>query len=103
MWATFTKYQKKSPRVAETDRRPEDDLVVLVAHIHIDCYRQTDNPIYIYHSIILLERALSTSKFNFQFKLLLIRLYTLVGAFKRVIEIYDTLEIKQILHDTMRY
>ena len=54
-------------------------------------------------AILLLEYALHRSKFNFHFKILLIRLYIQLGVCNRAWEIYQTMDVKQIQHDTLSY
>jgi hypothetical protein len=58
---------------------------------------------WIYDSIMLLEDALEKSKFNYHFKILLIRLYLELGVYTRPAQLFESLEIKQIQHDTLSY
>ena len=51
----------------------------------------------------MLEDGLRTSKYNYQFRLLLTRLYAKLGAFERCMEHFDHLEIKYIQHDTLSH
>ena len=50
---------------------------------------------------VLLEQGIKKSKFNYAFKLLLMRIYLLLGAFERVVAIYTSLDIKHMQHDSM--
>lgn len=51
--------------------------------------------------IVLLEKGLISSKYNHQFKLLLIRAYLNIGVNSRAKEIYQSLDIKYVLHDSV--
>lgn len=54
-------------------------------------------------AVILLEDGLERSKFNYLFKILLIRLYFELGVCHRALDISHSLDVKQILHDTLGY
>jgi hypothetical protein len=53
--------------------------------------------------IVLLEDGLSTSESNFQFRLLLSRLYAKLGAFGQSMVHCEDLDIKHIQYDTMSH
>ncbi|KAH0625639.1 hypothetical protein JD844_015229 [Phrynosoma platyrhinos] len=53
--------------------------------------------------LMLLEEGLTHSPSNAQFKLLLIRIYCILGAFEPVVELYSSLDAKHIQHDTIGY
>uniref|UniRef100_A0A7M4FA43 N-alpha-acetyltransferase 25, NatB auxiliary subunit n=1 Tax=Crocodylus porosus TaxID=8502 RepID=A0A7M4FA43_CROPO len=57
----------------------------------------------VWQSLTLLEEGLSHSPSNAQFKLLLIRIYCMLGAFEPVVELYSSLDAKHIQHDTIGY
>uniref|UniRef100_A0A670ITR6 N-alpha-acetyltransferase 25, NatB auxiliary subunit n=1 Tax=Podarcis muralis TaxID=64176 RepID=A0A670ITR6_PODMU len=56
-----------------------------------------------WHCLTLLEEGLAHSPSNAQFKLLLIRIYCMLGAFEPVVELYSSLDAKHIQHDTIGY
>ncbi|KAI3650071.1 hypothetical protein MP228_005703 [Amoeboaphelidium protococcarum] len=51
--------------------------------------------------ISLLKHGLGKSKFNVQFKLQLIRCLLYVGDFDEALSVYNSLDVKNILHDTV--
>lgn len=51
----------------------------------------------------MMEHALNASKHNYQLKLVLIRVYELLGAFSCAVAIYNTMGIKHVQHDTMSH
>lgn len=51
----------------------------------------------------MMEHALNASKHNYQLKLVLIRVYELLGAFSCAAAIYNTMGIKHVQHDTMSH
>lgn len=55
----------------------------------------------VWQSLTLLEEGLTHSPSNAQFKLLLIRIYCMLGAFEPVVELYSSLDAKHIQHDTI--
>jgi N-terminal acetyltransferase B complex non-catalytic subunit len=54
-------------------------------------------------AIGVLEYGLSKSKFNYNIKLLLIRLYIEIGVSKRAFELSESLDIKQMQFDALGY
>ena len=63
----------------KTERQYGDDYVVLAAHALLKKYREKQDVAFILHAIVLLETALAKSIYNFQFKIMLIRLYLIIG------------------------
>lgn len=51
----------------------------------------------------LLEQGLLRSGFNFQFRLLLVRLYHRLGACPRLLDHYDALDVKHVQHDSLSH
>lgn len=102
-WQSYLDALQYGESLEVTERQHGDDFVLLIAHRLLSCYKTTENTIYITQAIMILEKALLRSKFNFQFKLLLIRLYLQLGAFKAAFDIYQGMDIKYILHDTVGY
>ena len=100
-WLAYVKALDFGTALEQTERQHGDDFALLTAHRLIACYQSSKNIVYITQAIICLERALERSKFNFQFKLLLVRLYLQLGAFKAALDIYQCMDIKYILNDTV--
>jgi N-acetyltransferase B complex (NatB) non catalytic subunit len=94
-------------RVESTDRQPGDDYILLAAHRLLprpsdgsDRYADQGRVLEV---ITLLEAALVRSPFNFQFKLLAVRLYQEAGAVRRAFEIWRTLEVKHVQTATLSH
>ncbi|KAI8048031.1 N-acetyltransferase B complex non catalytic subunit-domain-containing protein [Gilbertella persicaria] len=97
-------YQEALPLgegLEKTEVQYGDEFVILAAHILLDLYYQHQQFVFLLQATALLEVALVKSVYNFQIKLLLVRMYTMMGVYKRPFEIYRTMEIKQIQFDTM--
>lgn len=95
-----------------TDRHPADDLCVLSAmcliklsFIEEDSIESIDDTgtSYILQATVLLEHAWSHSKSNFQISLLLVRLYSILGAGSLAMRAFQRLGVKQIQLDTLSY
>ncbi|KAJ3152288.1 N-alpha-acetyltransferase 25, NatB auxiliary subunit [Geranomyces variabilis] len=100
-------YKATVPLGADFDERelqPGDDYILLVAHTLLDRFaRNRDERAVLADVAAVLEYGLARSKFNYQIKLLLIRVYVELGVHKRMFEIAKTMDIKQIQHDTLSY
>lgn len=57
----------------------------------------------VWQALTLLEEGLTHSPSNAQFKLLLVRIYCVLGAFEPVVDLYSSLDAKHIQHDTIGY
>lgn len=55
----------------------------------------------VWQALTLLEEGLTHSPSNAQFKLLLVRIYCMLGAFEPVVDLYSSLDAKHIQHDTI--
>lgn len=100
----WTQYQEALPLgedLEKTEMQYGDEFVILASHLLLDLYIQHKDTDYLIQAVTLLEMALEKSVYNFQIKLILVRLYTLLGVYLRPLEIYRTMEIKQIQFDTM--
>ncbi|KND04408.1 uncharacterized protein SPPG_00138 [Spizellomyces punctatus DAOM BR117] len=88
----------------ERELQPGDDYLLLAVHILIQLYsRDRDRKNYLAEAVAVLEYGLQRSKFNFQIKLLLIRLYFELGVFQRMLDLAASLDVKQIQHDTLSF
>ena len=85
----------------ERERQYGDAFIVLAVHYLLDADNRDDSQIMM--CIAVLEYALGASKCNYEFKLLLIRLYYQLGAYQRALDLAETLDVRQIQHDTIRY
>ncbi|KAJ3043125.1 N-alpha-acetyltransferase 25, NatB auxiliary subunit [Rhizophlyctis rosea] len=91
-------------KLDERELQPGDDFLVLAAHILVDLYAANrDNEIPLYEAAAILEYGLLRSKFNFQIKLILIRVYYELGAYQKALALASTLDIKHIQNDTLSF
>lgn len=68
--------------LADTELQPADDLAVLAGQALVSLWKLVGGPEglnYLYNAVALLEYALSKSKEAYQFKVLLIRIYHMIG------------------------
>jgi len=87
----------------KTEVQFSDDYLLLAAHLILLNADDASNTNTVFQAIVLLEDGLTTSKYNFQIRLLLTRLYAKLGAFQKCMEHFDHLEIKYIQHDTLSH
>jgi N-terminal acetyltransferase B complex non-catalytic subunit len=95
----FGRYQSLIVDCLEsTDRQPGDDYLILAAHRLLPNTKSEryENGPAIIRAILVIEAGLAQSPFNFHFKLLLIRLYTTIGAVGRAFDLWSTLDVKHI-------
>jgi N-terminal acetyltransferase B complex non-catalytic subunit len=67
-----------------TDIRPNDCYALLAAHLIVDIAEDTDDHAVYWDAIGILEEALHYSPSNAQIKLLLVRLYSILGKYKHL-------------------
>ncbi|KAG0299446.1 N-alpha-acetyltransferase 25, NatB auxiliary subunit [Dissophora globulifera] len=89
--------------LSETERQYGDDYAIMAAHLLIDIHKETKSYFPLLNATFMLEQALSASKHNYQIKLVLVRIYELLGAFSCASGIYNTMSIKHIQHDTLSH
>lgn len=63
-----------------TDLQPGDDLLILAAEIFVNIWAITTDETHLYNAAVLLEFGLTKSKHAFQMRLMLIRIYRLLGT-----------------------
>ncbi|XP_028396566.1 N-alpha-acetyltransferase 25, NatB auxiliary subunit-like [Dendronephthya gigantea] len=94
--------EKFGENLLPTDFHPCDELALLAAHHLLDCCNIPDD-----HSncwlrvVITLESAIRNSPSNFQFKLLVSRLYCQLGAVGPCVTYLNSMDVKHILYDTL--
>ncbi|KAG0169915.1 N-alpha-acetyltransferase 25, NatB auxiliary subunit [Apophysomyces sp. BC1015] len=101
LWACYQDALPLGEGLEKTEWQYGDDYVILSAHILLDCYKEHQQMTILIQAIVLLETALTKSTYNFQIKLILVRLYNMLGIHTRPLQIYQTMDIKQIQFDTM--
>ncbi|KAJ6572909.1 N-acetyltransferase B complex non catalytic subunit-domain-containing protein [Mycena sp. CBHHK59/15] len=86
-----------------TELQPADDLVILAGNVFVSLWKMSGEENYLYNAVALLEFALTKSKQSFQVRLMLIRIYRLLGAPSLALEHYRVMQIKQVQHDTLSH
>ncbi|KAM4827335.1 N-alpha-acetyltransferase 25, NatB auxiliary subunit isoform 3-T3 [Thomomys bottae] len=87
----------------KTELQFSDYYCLLAVHVLIDVWRETGDETAVWQALTLLEEGLAHSPSNAQFKLLLVRIYCMLGAFEPVVDLYSSLDAKHIQHDTIGY
>ncbi|KAJ6547637.1 actin cytoskeleton organization protein [Mycena capillaripes] len=86
-----------------TELQPADDLAILAGNVFISLWKISSDEKYLYSAVALLEFALTKSKQSFQTRLMLIRIYRLLGVPSMALEHYRIMQIKQVQHDTLSH
>ena len=84
-----------------TEPQPTDPYIILIANI-LFTTPEIDEKI-ISETIVILEKALTQSAANYHMKLMLIKIYNLLGAVGASHTLLDTLDIKHIQYDSLGY
>jgi len=85
------------------DRSASDDCALAAARILMDLYVAGAEERVLVDAIVAARYGLALSPTNFQFKLVLLRLYRMAGAFDALYDLFLQLEVKHILLDTLSY
>ncbi|XP_078600401.1 N-alpha-acetyltransferase 25, NatB auxiliary subunit-like [Branchiostoma floridae x Branchiostoma japonicum] len=86
-----------------TDVQPSDSYLLMAVHIKYAEYLKTKKLSLLFEVIVMLEKGVACSPSNAQYKLILIKLYILLGAFQPCKKLYDNMEVKHIQQDTLGY
>jgi N-terminal acetyltransferase B complex non-catalytic subunit len=86
-----------------TELQPADDLAILVGHAFVSLWTTTKDESYLYNAAVVLEFALTKSRMSFQIRLLLVRIYRLLGASSLALDHYRAINIKQVQNDTLSH
>lgn len=73
----------------------------MAAHYLIDAWALTSEYSYLYDALVVLEYALKQTPTNFQVQILLMRLAGTLGSVQRIFEVWETMDIRNIMHDTL--
>nr|XP_005996450.1 PREDICTED: N-alpha-acetyltransferase 25, NatB auxiliary subunit isoform X4 [Latimeria chalumnae] len=85
----------------KTELQLSDNYCLHAVHMVLDIWNETGEEWPLWQCLCLLEEGLTHSPSNAQFKLLLIRIYCLLGAFEPVVDLYSSLDAKHVQHDTI--
>ncbi|KAG8964769.1 hypothetical protein FRC03_001380 [Tulasnella sp. 419] len=89
--------------LGEKELQPADDLALLACNALVSAWTISQNFKHLLKALVILEYASSRSKQNYQFRVLAIRLYRLLGANGPALDHYRLLDIKQVQTDTLSH
>ncbi|KAI0726631.1 actin cytoskeleton organization protein [Fomitopsis betulina] len=87
----------------DTELQPADDLALLSGQAFVGAWRAGGDAAYLYNAVAALEYASLRSKQSYKIRLLLIRIYRLLGAPSLALEHYRAINVKQIQNDTLAH
>jgi N-terminal acetyltransferase B complex non-catalytic subunit len=79
LWREYQDALPLGEGLEKTEMQYGDEFVILASHILLDLYREHKQVAILIQAISLLETALIKSIHNFQIKLILVRMYTMIG------------------------
>ncbi|KAI7874177.1 N-acetyltransferase B complex non catalytic subunit-domain-containing protein [Mucor mucedo] len=79
LWAEYQDALPLGEGLEKTEMQYGDEFVILASHILLDLYTEHKQAAFLIQAISLLEIALVKSIHNFQIKLILVRMYTMIG------------------------
>jgi N-terminal acetyltransferase B complex non-catalytic subunit len=88
--------------LTQTEPQPTDPYIILIANILLVANNELEDDI-VFQLIVIIEWALNRSPSNFYLKILLIKLYNIIGAVSASHKLLDSLDIKHIQHDSLGY
>ncbi|THG98979.1 hypothetical protein EW026_g3303 [Hermanssonia centrifuga] len=94
---------KHGKDLADTELQHADDLLALAAHAFVNSWKISGDQANLYNAITVLEFGLTRSKQAYQFRLMLIRIYHILGAPSLALEHYRLLNVKQVQTDTLSH
>ncbi|RDB21137.1 N-alpha-acetyltransferase 25, NatB auxiliary subunit [Hypsizygus marmoreus] len=94
---------KLGAHLPSTELQIADDLALLAGSVLVNLWKLTSEEQYLLNAVTLLEFAITKSKQSFQTRLLLIRIYRLLGAPSLALDHYRAMGIKQVQHDTLSH
>lgn len=98
LWKEYEDALPLGEGLEKTEMQHGDDFVILAGHLLLDLYFESkkNSASYLIQAVSLLEAALLKSIYNFQIKLLLVRVYTLLGKEDNKACIKYTHRIRQV-------
>ncbi|KAL5017135.1 hypothetical protein ScPMuIL_006724 [Solemya velum] len=84
-----------------TDMQYADNYMLLAVALLVDVWQETGDNKVAWQIIVQLEKGVRASTSSYQFKFLLIRMYCTMGAFGPCLSLYDGMEIKHVMNDTL--
>ncbi|KAL2899246.1 N-terminal acetyltransferase B complex auxiliary subunit NAA25 [Bienertia sinuspersici] len=80
-----------------------EELLCMVSNILVQLYWRTGNLGYLLETVVMLELGLNIKRFVSQYKILLLHLYSHLGALPVAYEWYRTLDVKNILLESVSH
>lgn len=87
----------------DTELQPADDFALLAGHAFVSLWKLTKEESHLQSAVSILEYASARSKQSYKIRLLLIRLYQLLGAPSLALEQYRLMNPKQVQTDTLSH
>jgi len=72
---------KLGQTLPSTELQPADDLAILAGQVFVNIWKLTDDEAHLYNAACVLEFGLTKSKHSFKMRLLLVRIFNLLGTF----------------------
>ncbi|KAH7889369.1 N-acetyltransferase B complex non catalytic subunit-domain-containing protein [Phlebopus sp. FC_14] len=86
-----------------TELQPADDLAILAAHAFVNVWKLNGAEEALYHAVVILEFSLTKSQMSYQMRMMLIRIYRILGAPSLALEHYRLMNVKQVQNDTLSH
>lgn len=86
-----------------TDIQLSDNFMLMAAHLLEEAWEETESQQHLVEAIVHLQKGSKNCPANFQFKVMLIHLFSVLGAYGPCQQLYDSLEVKHIMNDTLGY
>lgn len=86
-----------------TDIQFSDNFLMMAAYLLVEVWEELKDQHYLIEAIVQLQKGFKNCPANFQFKVLLIHLFSVLGAYGPCQQLYDSLEAKHIMNDTLGY
>ncbi|KII88399.1 hypothetical protein PLICRDRAFT_54238 [Plicaturopsis crispa FD-325 SS-3] len=86
-----------------TELQPADDFAILAAQALVSAWHATKDEAHLFKAVTVLEFAATKSIHSYQIRLLLVRIYRLLGAPSQALDHYRLLDVKQVQNDTLSH
>ncbi|GIX89098.1 n-alpha-acetyltransferase 25, NatB auxiliary subunit [Caerostris extrusa] len=86
-----------------TEFQPADNYCLLAAHTLICIWEKTEDERLIGQVLVVLENGLKNSPSNYQIKLLMMKLYNIIGALEASYSLYESIDVKHVQQETLGY
>lgn len=86
-----------------TELQPSDDLALLSAHAFVNVWALSGSEEPLYSAVTVLEFGLTRSRMSFLMRMMLIRLYRILGAPSLALDHYRAMNVKRVQNDTLSH